>query len=94
MTRYKLVKIKPKSATKIVMRRDDYPKKGYETWYYANKSFTKYWKVEKKKIQSIKKEKFTSKDRKELMVKIRKASEKQDHDSMLKLSREYLFRSD
>jgi len=57
MTRYKLVKIKPKSATKIVMRRDDYPKKGYETWYYANKSFTKYWKVEKRKssIQKIKK---------------------------------------
>jgi len=51
MTRYKLVKRRPKSATKIVMRRDDYPKKGYETWYYANKSFTKYWKVEKKKVK-------------------------------------------
>lgn len=49
MSRYTLVKRRPKSATKIVMRRDGYPKKGYETWYYANKRFTKFWKVEKKK---------------------------------------------
>ena len=52
---YKLVKQKPKDATKTVMRRDDYPKRGYETWYYANKSFTKFWKVEK--IKYLKHEK-------------------------------------
>ena len=40
-----------------------------------------------------KKEKFTFKDRKELMLKIRKASEKQDHNLLLNLSREYLNRS-
>lgn len=57
MTKYKEVKRKPKEATKIVMRRDDYPKKGYETWYYANKNFTKYWKVAKLKHKKKKEEK-------------------------------------
>jgi len=47
----------------------------------------------KKCIRCFKKEKFTLKDRKELMSKIRKAAEKQDHNALLKLSREYLDRA-
>ena len=44
-------------------------------------------------VVKVNKKKFTVKDRKELMSKIRKASEKQDHNALLKLSREYLDRT-
>ena len=50
--RYKLVSKKPKTATKVVMRTDLYknkkPVKNKCVFYYANKSFTKGYKVIKK----------------------------------------------
>ncbi len=49
MIKYTPVTTRPKTAVKIIMRADNLRKKGYETWYYANKEFTKFWSVSKKK---------------------------------------------
>lgn len=53
MKRYKLVSKKPKTAVKTIMRTDLYKGdkviKNKEVWYYANKDFSKGWRIIKSK---------------------------------------------